>query len=746
MTQNLAEMMAFHLTGRRPDDDAGRTEALSLRPALLAGYADLSGLRYDYPLVLLEEGGNADDGSYVHSLSGIVDALLVTMAPEGVEGERTRRQLLRLEGEIRGLTTGGGTGTLGELWQQAKEALLDRFQGEEAETLRDTLDRARTILTVDGRVVDCDAGMTAALLTAAWSRHEGEKRRQFRGRVDSLIRALDDILMADFAKSAAGMAPDKLRHAMGSAYQNVFDFEAMSRLLKQARTEPALPKSREERIRSARGQLVVQKFYSMPSADGAETAPHDFVFESTAAALAAFHERMPEAVGLLKAISIAELEVENRYDEARHDPYFDDFTEASLQAEDLGILPAYLILLRTGDTVERAQAMEALASGLPLKVLVQSDDILADSSLETGQFAFGAKSLQLATQAIGLNNAFVLQSAGSNLYQLRDRIMDAMRYSGPSLFSVFSGAGGESDGLPPYLVAAAAMESRAFPAFTYDPGAGSEWAERFQIADNPKPEADWPERTLAFEDQDLQTVSRTQRFSFVDFVATDRRHRAHFAVLTEAEAPEGAVPAGDYLALEPGAGGGAVPYVMAVDEENRLHKLIANECIIRAAKRCREMWHSLQELGGIHNSHARRLLAQEREIWEAEKERELAALKAQPAETPVSTAPPAVVAAPAEDTAIEAAEIEEMPEPPSDELWIETARCTTCNECTEINGAIFAYDENRQAYIADPDGGTFAEIVEATENCQVSIIHPGKPRNSNEPNLDELVKRAEPFI
>ena len=38
------------------------------------------------------------------------------------------------------------------------------------------------------------------------------------------------------------------------------------------------------------------------------------------------------------------------------------------------------------------------------------------------------------------------------------------------------------------------------------------------------------------------------------------------------------------------------------------------------------------------------------------------------------------------------------------------------------------------------------QMVEAAENCQVSVIHPGKPRNPNEPGLDELLKRAEPFL
>ena len=81
----------------------------------------------------------------------------------------------------------------------------------------------------------------------------------------------------------------------------------------------------------------------------------------------------------------------------------------------------------------------------------------------------------------------------------------------------------------------------------------------------------------------------------------------------------------------------------------------------------------------------------------------------------------------------------------SDEPSIETPRCTTCNECTDLNNRMFAYDANMQAYIADVDAGSYRELVEAAEACQVAIIHPGKPRNPSEPNLDELVKRAEPF-
>jgi hypothetical protein len=36
-------------------------------------------------------------------------------------------------------------------------------------------------------------------------------------------------------------------------------------------------------------------------------------------------------------------------------------------------------------------------------------------------------------------------------------------------------------------------------------------------------------------------------------------------------------------------------------------------------------------------------------------------------------------------------------------------------------------------------------MVEAAESCQLSIIHPGKPWDANEPGLEALIERAAPF-
>jgi ferredoxin len=155
------------------------------------------------------------------------------------------------------------------------------------------------------------------------------------------------------------------------------------------------------------------------------------------------------------------------------------------------------------------------------------------------------------------------------------------------------------------------------------------------------------------------------------------------------------------------------------------------------------MWHSLQELGGVHNSHAEKLLAREKKTWEERmrQEAEKHAAAAPVASAPVAAAKPAASAAPAAASA----PVEQEPEHPPGEAYIETPRCSTCNECTQINNKMFAYDGNKQAYIADINAGTYAQLVEAAESCQVAVIHPGKPKNPNEPGLEDLLKRAEAF-
>ncbi|MGB5627629.1 MAG: ferredoxin, partial [Woeseiaceae bacterium] len=103
------------------------------------------------------------------------------------------------------------------------------------------------------------------------------------------------------------------------------------------------------------------------------------------------------------------------------------------------------------------------------------------------------------------------------------------------------------------------------------------------------------------------------------------------------------------------------------------------------------------------------------------------------------------------EPALEAAEAEPVAEAEAeeelsfDEPWLDTAMCTTCDDCMGINKMMFAYNDNKQAILRDPKAGTFADLVAAAEICPAKCIHPGKPLDPNEPGLDELIARAEPF-
>jgi len=199
------------------------------------------------------------------------------------------------------------------------------------------------------------------------------------------------------------------------------------------------------------------------------------------------------------------------------------------------------------------------------------------------------------------------------------------------------------------------------------------------------------------------------------------------------------LPVAEYLELEAGKTLDRVPYVAVVDGDNRLRRFVVDDHLIRIARRCRERWHALQELGSVHNSYAQAQLRKDQEL--------LAQHAAAPA------AAPATQEVPLPDAREAAAEAEPAAKPTpvaedtaaSEEPWIETPRCTTCDECTKRNDRMFAYDDNKQAYIKDPDAGTYRDLVDAAEMCQVAIIHPGKPRNPDEPGLAELVERAAPF-
>ena len=684
---------AFHATGRRLGEELAPVAGLDLRPILVARYRDLTTIRYDFPLVLVPDDG---DGS-VKSLSGIMDDLIGALA-ETDAAARMASDVLKIEMEIRALVAHGHRGSLATLW----DAAADRLRAQADDGWRDSLKRARAALRVDGDVIDCDGELPRRFFEHAWRLAHDRKAASFRARASRLTDRLRELLRGDFSRSHAGRAIDHLQASFAGQH-DAFDFGAMARVLASTTPGSTMPESRRRRIEKLIAAIDSQRLYPAPGESG-----EGFIFDSCTTALAAYRERLPALVELAKSLAVAELEVAGVYDEGRHDAFFaqSDADTPVFDDDDLASFPDYFVLVDAADMdqTEPAAIIDVLSSGLPMKVLFQAD----------------LRSAPLARMATGLATAFVLQAPGSHLLQMRHHVAAGFAFEGPALFSVLSGVVPDVNVLPPYLVAAAALESRAFPAFAYDPAASGDGPARVDLSMNPQPDRDWPVHRVDYEDRQHQRVSVDLAFTFVDFAACDRRYARHLALVPHSALTEGMLPVSDWLAAEPVRQPLAVPSLLMVDRDGRLQRVLADDTILRDARQCRDRWRSLQELGRIHDAHVSRSL--------------------ETAPTPaIAEAAPAP---PAADRSIPA-----VPEAPasSDEPYIETPRCSTCNECIQINNRMFAYNGNRQAYIADARAGTYQQLVEAAESCQVSIIHPGKPLNPSEPGVAELIARAQVF-
>lgn len=716
MEESRRSKVAFHLTGRLSPG----LEPLGggFRPALLAGFSDLSSLRYDFPVVLNRSGGT---DRAVLSLSRLVDEAVGSIADPG-DREKIARHGHALEQVIRGRLAGAAPDDFSMLWNSSVSRLA-KERGREIEESAHLLWRS---FDAEGVIADAGADLPFQLFRHAWRAVRAERSAAFVDRAGRLLKKLRDILKADEAASVTGRSPERLKAGVGPAFAASFDFEALSQTLRDAKPHPGLSEKRRERIRSLIEILENQRFYKLEPG-GSE--PFAFAFERCSDALAAYGERHAEAVELVKTLKIAELEINGEYRDSIHDVLFEGFGERGLSANELALLPDYLVCL-SADTLEPDEAatlMDLLAAGMPVKIVARTDDVLGPYNLAEGRVCLGPRARQMVDAAIGMKDVFVLQSGVSELYKLREPILRGLAYSGPAMFSIFSGDSLHSGGLPHYLVSAAATESRVFPSIVYDPSTGPDWASRTDVSGNPEPPDDWPMRTLSYEDEDLQMRTEELPFTMADFAALDRRLSRHFALTDDCDPGDEMLAVPEALAADTDELPDAVPYITLVDGDNLLRRAIFDHRILKEVRRCLSIWHSLQELGGFRALRAGGLPTG----GDA------------PVETEIDIQPASAEEGAAKEEKADAAPPQTETEP--GDPYIETARCTSCNECVELNGKMFAYDENKQAYIADPDAGTFRELVEAAESCQVSIIHPGLPRNPKEPGLEDLIRRAEDF-
>ncbi len=292
-----------------------------------------------------------------------------------------------------------------------------------------------------------------------------------------------------------------------------------------------------------------------------------------------------------------------------------------------------------------------------------------------------------------------------------------------------------------------AVESRAYPLFRYDPDRGNTTAECFDLDGNPAIDQNWPVTKIEYVERGRQKEMELAT-TFVDFAVTETRFRKHFRKIPRDAWHDDMVAVSDYMELDEDEREGKVPYVWALDAKQQLSRLLVDDPMIKSAEERRDFWVMLRELAGREKAEAPSESQLESRVRQEVVQKIAAGLMGL-----VSGGQPLDLGA-----VLEAGEADAggaAPETPAQAPaaasgdymapWIDTEDCTACDECIIINPQIFAYNEDKKAYIKSPEAGPYRDLVKAAEKCTAEVIHPGLPRDPGAKDMDKWIKRAQKF-
>jgi pyruvate-ferredoxin/flavodoxin oxidoreductase len=496
--------------------------------------------------------------------------------------------------------------------------------------------------------------------------------------------------------------------------------------------------------------------------------------DSPSMAMGIFEGHMARMAEGFAAVRMAEMELDGGYRAEKHGEFFRYFNWRQFSDEEFHLCPPVVSIGGDGAMYDIGfqNLSRMMMSGKPIKVLILDTQVYSNTGGQactsgfTGQVsdmaqygkAFQGKEevrKEIALVAMAHRTTYVAQGSISNTSHLIESFVEGLNARVPALFNIYTPCmpeHGIADDVAEYQ-SKLAVESRAYPLIRYNPLKGQLPEECFNLDGNPSPELDWPVYTLKYEDENGAAGQMELPLTFADFAITEGRFRKQFRTVPRDAWNENMVLLSEYLEMDADDRDGKFPYIWAVNRKNRLIRVIPAQPLVRACEDRRQFWRMLKAIAGVREEVDTTAIAEQAradfaqsiaaQLMEMAANGSLlagagpvlpvaaaaVAAKAEPAASATTAATAAAVAEPAAGGASETA-------------WIESAMCTSCDECIRINNRIFAYNENKQAYIKDPKAGPFRDIVKAAEKCTAQIIHPGAPQDPKEKDLDKLMKRA----
>ncbi len=765
-------------------------------PALLNAYRDASAIRYQYPLYLIPPDGTTVPVLAKPASEHLAESLQA-LAPDADDARILKENLPWIDRYLRQKLDGPDPVDAPELFAEAAAAMQKQFDLDPGsrEKLDADLERLKDAIAAGGQFLGYGPRVSLHLMLHAIRHRHDQSREQLRLQIDRQIHGLQSLLDVEKAKSADANEPGSVKTSVGPG-SRYFDTSALSGMLEhRAHGSVEMPEERRLRIERAlkalqdwQGSSVLVRFVG-PDPAFSKLPELELIDSDDPCTTAgeAFERDAADFADLFAALRIAALEIDGNYNPAIHDSWFASFDWQAFSDEEMQLVTRVVALVSAdylaGDGLPSFSHL--MGSRLPVHVLswVRAYD---NPGANPGEDPFNSYRFELGYFGIGHRQVVVAQTSAARHEDLLSGFLCALDSNRASLHLINRGTQTKTKKplLDAWFVASAALESRAHPFILVNPDAGDHAAERISFGGNPQAENDWPIEKLEYQNDDGDVTEMDLAFTFADYALLMPALHEHFRRVPTGFESDDLVPVDQYLNADEELIDHAVPFIWGIDDEGVLVRLVVSRALVFACRDRLNYWHTLQELAGIQNFYVEeaidRIIEEQRAAIDAEREQllkeheeQLESVRTEAAGeamgqlvdvlmgadlsgmvaggSQLATMPasaPAQTEAPAEEAEAEAVpEVEEEAEEELsfDEPWLDTAMCTTCDDCMGINKMMFVYNDDKQAIIRDANAGTYAHLVEAAEICPAKCIHPGKPLDPNEPGLEELIARAAPF-
>jgi len=615
-------------------------------------------------------------------------------------------------------------------------------------------------------------------------------RARFTALAERLREGLDDLLLLERLQSDAGRDPASLSASLGLP-ASMIDATLLAAAVGTVRGSDPLSAERRARVQSARDVLdgwlttsATAPYTAVLVAPGAglelPLVPGGWTEhpEPMAAAVGLFDGLALRAIPVVRAARTATLELDDAYDDLLHREALERLSWESFTRDELALLSGVTAVVpgshvRGGGESDLAALMR---SGRPVGAV-----ILDETNPDEGATEGATTRDSLGWIAAAYREGLVVQIALTRPAHASEGMHRLARATRPWALVVSTER--QAPGDLSSVRAEVDLAGRSAPLLAYDPDAGESWAERLSLEGNPQIDQRWPVVQLDCRDEDGTETVLDIAVTHAHALALQPAFADHFLAIPTTGWAADQVPVAEYVAsMVPSEPQRTLPFVWTIDAAGVLGRALVSRDVALACLDRMRAWRLLQELAGYDNVHAHRAAAEARsdalatagqaaeelerahdaaldqaraETARESMERLAAALMdldgplvgapAPPAPPPPPTTVPTATATSETQTAEAVVAVAPAPLIGADP-WVDSPMCTTCNECTNLNGLLFAYDGDKQAFLADASAGTFAELVRAAELCPADCIHPGKPRSGDSTATPEMIERAAPYL